>query len=363
MARHSLMKSLASPLRWKHIPRPMTADQVRDALKQVKFPGYSRDIVSFGIVKDIRLEGEKCAVAMELTTSDPKVGDEIRRRSEAALRALPGIGQVEIALNVKAAVAGGAKPTGLENLRRSIAVGSGKGGVGKSTVAVNLALALAKLGDKVGLLDCDVYGPSVPLMMRATESPTVKDEKLVPVESLGIKLMSMGFLMDPDSPVIWRGPLIAQAIQQFIHEVAWGPLDWLVVDLPPGTGDAQLSLCQTLPLTGAVMVTTPQEVALLDVRKAAAMFQKVNVPILGVIENMSFFLCPSDGKRYDIFGSGGGEREAKRLGVPLLGQVPIEMVVREGGDAGRPVVEAAPNSASAKVFFEAARMLKERLPA
>ena len=341
----------------------MNADQVRDALKQVKFPGYSRDIVSFGIVKDIRLEGGRCVVAMELTTSDPKVGEEIRRLSELALRALPGIGMVEVSLSVKGVPATPGKPTGLKNLRRSLAVGSGKGGVGKSTVAVNLALALAKLGDTVGLLDCDIYGPSVPLMMGAKESPTVKDEKLVPVESLGIKLMSIGFLMDPNSPVIWRGPLIAQAIQQFIHEVAWGPLDWLVVDLPPGTGDAQLSLCQTLPLTGAVMVTTPQEVALLDVRKAAAMFQKVNVPILGVIENMSYFLCPSDGKRYDLFGSGGGEREAKRLGVPLLGQVPIEMAIREGGDAGQPVVHAAPASASAKVFLAAARALKERLPA
>lgn len=341
----------------------MNADQVRDALKQVKFPGYSRDIVSFGIVKDIRLEEGRCAVAMELTTSDPKVGEEIRRLSKLALRALPGIGTVEVSLSVKGAPGAAVKSTGLENLRRSLAVGSGKGGVGKSTVAVNLALALAKLGDTVGLLDCDIYGPSVPLMMGAKESPTVKDEKLVPVESLGIKLMSIGFLMDPNSPVIWRGPLIAQAIQQFIHEVAWGPLDWLVVDLPPGTGDAQLSLCQTLPLTGAVMVTTPQEVALLDVRKAAAMFQKVNVPILGVIENMSYFLCPSDGKRYDLFGSGGGEREAKRLGVPLLGQVPIEMAIREGGDAGQPVVHAAPASASAMVFLEAARALKERLPA
>jgi ATP-binding protein involved in chromosome partitioning len=342
----------------------MNADQVRDALKQVKYPGYTRDIVSFGIVKEVRVEGGRCAVAMEVTTSDPKVGEEIRRGSEAALKALPGIGAVEVTVGVKAAAAvGGAKRPGLEHLKRSVAVASGKGGVGKSTVAVNLALALAKLGGKVGLLDCDIYGPSVPLMMRATAAPEVRDEKLVPVESLGIKLMSIGFLMDPDSPVIWRGPLIAQAIQQFIYEVAWGPLDWLVVDLPPGTGDAQLSLCQTLPLTGAVMVTTPQEVALIDVRKAAAMFQKVNVPILGVVENMSYFLCPSDGKRYDLFGSGGGQREADRLGVPLLAQVPIEMAVREGGDFGKPVVHAAPGSAAAKAFFAAAKALGERLPA
>ncbi|MCC7519444.1 MAG: Mrp/NBP35 family ATP-binding protein [Verrucomicrobiae bacterium] len=341
----------------------MNADQVREALKQVKYPGYSRDIVSFGIVKDIRVEGGRCAVSMELTSSDPKASDEIRRASEAVLRALPGIQQVEVAMGMKAAATVTPRRPGLENIRRSLAVASGKGGVGKSTVAVNLALTLAKLGGKTGLLDCDIYGPSIPLMMRAHEAPEMQDGKIVPVESHGIKLMSIGFLMDPDAPVIWRGPLIAQAIQQFLFEVAWGPLDWLVIDLPPGTGDAQLSLCQALPLTGAVMVTTPQEVALLDVRKASAMFKKVNVPILGVVENMSFFLCPSDGKRYEIFGSGGGEREARRLGVPLLAQVPIEMAVREGGDQGSPIVVASPDSASAKAFLAAAQMLEKQLPA
>lgn len=343
---------------------PMHADQVREALKQVKYPGYSRDIVSFGIIKDVRVESGRCAVTLELTSADPNIAAEIRRGVEGTLRALPGIEKVEVTIGVKAAGPIPAPSSArLDHLRRRIAVASGKGGVGKSTVSVNLALALAQLGGKVGLLDCDIYGPSVPLMMRATEAPEVREEKLIPVESFGIKLMSIGFLMDPDAPVIWRGPLIAQAVRQFIFDVTWGTLDWLVVDLPPGTGDAQLSLCQTMPLTGAVMVTTPQEVALLDVRKAAAMFQKVNVPILGVIENMSYFLSPSDGKRYEIFGSGGGQREAERLGVPLLAQVPIEMAVREGGDAGRPVVHAAPDSASAKAFLEAARALEKRLDA
>ncbi|NUN93059.1 MAG: Mrp/NBP35 family ATP-binding protein [Verrucomicrobiae bacterium] len=340
----------------------MNADQARNALKQVKYPGYSRDIVSFGMVKDLRVENGRCVAAIELTSADPKVAEEIRRGAERALRALPGIATVEVSVGVKAAAPVAAPSSArLDHLRRRIAVASGKGGVGKSTVAVNLALALAKLGGRVGLLDCDIYGPSVPLMMRAAAAPEVRDEKLVPVESLGIQLMSIGFLMDPDSPVIWRGPLIAQAVRQFIFDVAWGPLDWLVVDLPPGTGDAQLSLCQTVPLTGAVMVTTPQEVALLDVRKASAMFQKVNVPILGVIENMSYFLSPSDGQRYDLFGSGGGQREADRLGVPLLAQVPIEMAVREGGDAGRPVVHAAPDSAAARAFLDAAKALEKRL--
>ena len=211
-------------------------------------------------------------------------------------------------------------------------------------------------------MDCDIYGPSIPLMMGVKNKPTAEGDRLQPLQNYGIKLMSMGFIVDADSPVVWRGPMVTKAVQQFVHHVDWGELDYLVIDLPPGTGDAQLSLCQTIPLTGAVMVTTPQEVALIDVRKAIGMFERVNVPILGVIENMSYFLCPSDRQRYDIFGSGGGQREADRLKVPLLGQIPIEMIVREGGDRGMPAMVTARDSAAGKAFLIAAEALRRRLP-
>ena len=234
-------------------------------------------------------------------------------------------------------------------------------GVGKSTVAVNLSLAFGRLGAQVGLLDCDVYGPSIPLMMNIRSSPETTGEKFDPVISYGVKVMSMGFLIDPDRPVIWRGPMVAKVVQQFITDVNWGELDYLVIDLPPGTGDAQLTLSQTLPLAGAVIVTTPQEVALADVRKAISMFQQVQVPILGIIENMSYFLCPSDQKRYDLFGRGGGEKEACRLKVPLLAQIPIEVAICEGGDRGEPILAADPDSASAKAFLQAAETLRKVL--
>ncbi len=340
----------------------MNEDQIRETLKQVKYPGFSRDIVSFGIIRQITLQEGLCKVTMELTASDPRVADQIRRESEETLRALAGIQAVEVAIAVKTAAPGSVQKIEVKGIRYSVAVASGKGGVGKSTVAVNLALALAQSGAKVGLMDCDIYGPSIPLMMNVKGAPQVEGEMIVPVMSHGIKLMSMGFLIDGDAPVIWRGPMISQAIRQFIHNVLWGELDFLVIDLPPGTGDAQLSLCQTIPLTGAVMVTTPQEVALTDVRKAVGMFQKVNVPILGIVENMSYFLCPDNGKRYDIFGSGGGRQEADRLGVPLLGQIPIEMAIREGGDHGKPIVAGFPDSTSARAFIQTAKTLRQNLP-
>ncbi|MGA7214856.1 MAG: Mrp/NBP35 family ATP-binding protein, partial [Terrimicrobiaceae bacterium] len=232
-----------------------------------------------------------------------------------------------------------------------VAVASGKGGVGKSTVAANLAVALAAAGSRVGLCDCDLYGPSIALMFGSNERPMADEEdRILPIEREGLKLMSMGFLLDDASPAVLRGPMVTRYTQQFLRQVAWAPLDILVLDLPPGTGDIQLTIVQTIALSGAVIVTTPQEVALIDARKAAAMFQKTNVPVLGIVENMSYFLCPSDGRRYDIFGSGGGEREAARLRVPLLGKVPIEITVRESGDVGRPLAASDPGGAVAKVF-------------
>jgi ATP-binding protein involved in chromosome partitioning len=338
----------------------MTEDQVRNVLKQVKYPGFSRDIVSFGIVKQIEFQGKRCVVQMVLTTADPKTAEQIKTEAESVLRNLNGLQEVAVQIQVQAAATATIQPE-LKGIKYSIAVASGKGGVGKSTVSVNLALALSQSGLQVGLLDCDIYGPSIPLMMNVKTPPTATEDKIIPITSYGVRLMSMGFLVDPSSPVIWRGPMVTRTIQQFIHNVEWGDLDFLIIDLPPGTGDAQLTLSQTIPLKGAVMVTTPQEVALIDVRKAVAMFQKVNVPILGIVENMSYFLCPSDNKRYDIFGTGGGKREADRLGVPLLGQIPIEMVIREGGDSGVPVMIADPKSTSGKSFFQAAENLRKIL--
>lgn len=336
-------------------------ESVRDWLKGVKYPGYSRDIVSFGIVKNIALDGESCTVTLGLSTANSRAAEQIRQECEMVLRQQGEFSRVTVKLEVKPSSAAPSGPQPVSGIRHAIAVASGKGGVGKSTVAVNLALALQQLGARVGILDSDVYGPSIPIMMNVRNPPEVTGERLNPVASYGVKVMSMGFLVNPNHPVIWRGPMVARAIQQFITEVNWGELDYLVVDLPPGTGDAQLTLTQTLPLSGAVIVTTPQEVALADVRKTVAMFQQVNVPILGVIENLSFFICPSDGRRYDIFGEGGGQREADRLKVPLLAQIPIEMAIRKGGDQGKPLMAADRDSASGRAFRQVAEALRKRL--
>jgi ATP-binding protein involved in chromosome partitioning len=251
----------------------------------------------------------------------------------------------------------------IPEVKHTVAVSSGKGGVGKSTVAVNLALALRQSGAQVGLVDVDVYGPDVPLMMGARGRPGMFDNKIIPVESHGIKIMSIGLLVAEREALVWRGPMIHSAVQQFLRDVLWGPLDYLVFDMPPGTGDAQLSLSQVVPLTGVVMVTTPQDVALLDVRKALGMFLKLNVPILGIVENMSHFVAPDTGTRYAIFGEGGGARIAAEFGVPLLGQIPLEMETRKGGDAGVPIVVGQPTSAQARAFHEVAEAVKARVDA
>jgi ATP-binding protein involved in chromosome partitioning len=251
----------------------------------------------------------------------------------------------------------------IPDVKHTVAVSSGKGGVGKSTVAVNLALALKQMGSEVGLVDVDVYGPDVPLMMGARGKPGMFDNKIIPVEAHGIKIMSIGLLVAEREALVWRGPMIHSAVQQFLRDVMWGPLDYLVFDMPPGTGDAQLSLSQVVPLSGVVMVTTPQDVALLDVRKALGMFKKLNVPILGLVENMSYFVAPDTGTRYAIFGEGGGTRVAEEFDVPLLGQIPLEMETRKGGDAGVPIVVGQKDSAQAKAFREIAAAVKARVDA
>lgn len=342
----------------------LTADSVKDALKGVKYPGYSRDIVSFGLVKDVSIKEGKVSVKIELTAGTPEVARQIETSCHEALQTLPGAPKVEVDIRMTGATgatAGSATQNKLPGIRRIIAVASGKGGVGKSTVAVNLACALRISGAEVGLLDCDIYGPTIPLMMGTSRKPVISaDEKLVPPVSHGVKLMSMGFIVEGDAPVIWRGPMIQKTVQQFIHAVDWGKLDYLLVDLPPGTGDAQLSLCQTVPLDGGVIVTTPQEASLGVVRKGIAMFQKVNVPILGLVENMSYFTTPQ-GERIEIFGHGGGRQEAARQGVPFLGEIPLFPAIREAGDQGTPIVVAGKDRPESQPFFRIAEGLQRLL--
>jgi ATP-binding protein involved in chromosome partitioning len=344
-----------------------TEDDVRNALKTVKYPGYSRDIVSFGLVKEISAGNGALSVTLQLTGGSPEIAAQIKTESEHALKSLPGLTKVFVEVKLPGGQAQGApqspwsQQSKVPGINRVVAVASGKGGVGKSTVSVNLACALQRLGARVGLLDCDIYGPSIPLMMGIHDRPTLSDDqKMIPPANYGVKLMSMGFLLEGDQPVIWRGPMIMKTIQQFINSVEWGELDFLLVDLPPGTGDAQLSLCQTVPLDGGVIVSTPQEASLGVVRKGIAMFRKVNVPILGIIENMSYYTTPG-GERVEIFGHGGGQMEAQRQNVPFLGEVPLFTEIREGGDQGRPVTISEPNSAPAEIFLEIGSRLRDRL--
>lgn len=336
--------------------------QVLDVLRTVKFPGLSRDIVSFGFVKDLAVGGGNVSLRLEITTESPRVAEEIQRDATEKLRAIPGVSAVTIKLDAHApgAPAGmrpAPVPSGeiLPEVRFKVAVASGKGGVGKSTVTANLALALTRLGYRVGLMDSDIYGPSQQMMMGITEKPYVNEEdKIVPIERHGVKVISLGFLMDVDTPVIWRGPMVMKAVEQFLQDVAWGKLDFLLVDLPPGTGDAQLTLTQKIQLSGAVIVTTPQEVSLIDARKGLAMFEKVNVPLLGIIENMSYYECPSCGHREEIFKHGGGRRTAERLGVPFLGEIPIDPKIVSGGDEGMPIVIAEPKSVATAAYMSVA---------
>lgn len=347
----------------------LNQDTILNALKAVKYPGYSRDIVSFGLVKNIAANHGAVSVSIELTSANKEAAEQLKQTCEQAIRALPDVKMVHVDVKMPAGqqaapVAGQnafANQNRVPGLARIIAVASGKGGVGKSTCSVNLACALRHLGAKVGLLDCDIYGPSIPLMMGIKQRPTISpEEKMVPPANHGVKLMSMGFLLDGDQPVIWRGPMITKTIQQFFHAVDWGELDYLLVDLPPGTGDAQLSLCQTVPLDGGIIVTTPQEASLGVVRKGIAMFEKVNVPILGIIENMSYFTAPN-GERVEIFGHGGGRAEAERQKTDFLGEVPIYTEIRIGGDQGQPVVVTGPDTAPGQAFIKVAEALRKKM--
>jgi ATP-binding protein involved in chromosome partitioning len=345
----------------------LTPDTIRDALKAVNYPGYHRDIVSFGLIKNIAISGGAVTVSIQMTSANPEALRQIQEDCERVLRGVPGVEKpvVDVKYSGAAPVAQAhaqgawAGQNRVPGIKKILAIASGKGGVGKSTLSVNLACALTHLGAKVGLLDCDIYGPSIPLMMGTKDRPTVSDDnKLIPPTAHGVKLMSMGFLLEDDQPVIWRGPMIQKTIQQFIHSVAWGELDFLLVDLPPGTGDAQLSLCQTVPLDGGVVVTTPQEASLGVVRKGIAMFDKVNVPIVGIVENMSYFVTPT-GERVEIFGHGGGKSEAGRMNLRFLGEVPIFTEIRIGGDEGRPVVAVAPKSAAGQAFLRVGEAVRE----
>ncbi|MDE1169681.1 MAG: Mrp/NBP35 family ATP-binding protein [Verrucomicrobium sp.] len=345
------------------------AELVRAALARVKYPGFSRDIVSFGLVQAIDAEGPVAKVRLAVTTADAAVPRQIKEEATRAVEEIPGVERAEVEVAVSAPVTlaaqtqapGAPEQNAIPGVKKIVAVASGKGGVGKSTVAAGLALALREQGFRVGLCDCDIYGPSIALMFGAHEAPLgTDDNRILPVEAHGLQLMSMGFLLEDDAPAVLRGPMVTRYTQQFLRNVSWTDLDYLILDLPPGTGDIQLTIVQTVALAGALVVTTPQEVALIDARKAAAMFRKVNVPVLGIVENMSYFLCPGDGKRYNIFGEGGGKREAARLGVPYLGEIPIEIPLRESADQGAPLLLRDPAAPSSQAFAAIARQLTKQ---
>jgi ATP-binding protein involved in chromosome partitioning len=337
----------------------MQVDQARvlEALKAVRDPDLNRDIVSLGFVKALRIEDDgRVAFTIELTTPACPVKDQMRDQARAAVMQIAGVQSVDVTMSarVREAVGADGPRQSLAGVKNVIAVGAGKGGVGKTTVAVNLAIALAKCGSRVGLIDADIYGPNVPIMLGLRTQLTTDGQKIVPAEKYGLQVISMGFLTQDDAPIIWRGPMLHGALQQFFREVAWKNLDYLVVDLPPGTGDVALSLSQTVPVAGAIVVTTPQQVSLADSRRAVAMYKKLNIPALGVIENMSYFVCGSCGHEADIFGRGGGELMASSLGVPFLGRVPIYQPIREGSDAGVPLLVSEPESPAGRAFMAAA---------
>ncbi|MFO1183334.1 MAG: iron-sulfur cluster carrier protein ApbC [Bauldia sp.] len=353
---------------------PVDKERVLAQLRRVKGPDLTGDLVSLGIVSDVLITGGKVMFSITVPADRAAELEALRRAAEAAVKEVPGVEAVTVILTAERAPGSPSAPArrsppmpphnpqarppeapsakaGVPGVAAIVAVASGKGGVGKSTTAVNLALALQALGKRVGLLDADIYGPSVPRLMGLAGRPeSAGGRVLKPMEGFGLRTMSIGYLVAEETPMIWRGPMVISALTQMLREVAWGDLDVLVVDMPPGTGDAQLTMAQTVPLAGAVIVSTPQDLALLDARRGIAMFQRVSVPILGIVENMSYFLCPHCGGRSDLFGHGGARHEAEKLGVPFLGEVPLELAIRETSDAGRPVVATDPNGAIAAVY-------------
>jgi ATP-binding protein involved in chromosome partitioning len=366
-------------------PANISPADVMRALELVMLPASGQSLAASGRVGGVAVDGGKVMFALHIDPTEAAAMEPVRQAAERAVSGVPGVTQVFAALTAdkppakaaqtpaaaaraQAAAGPGSgvtpKAAGVPGVTHIIAVASGKGGVGKSTTAANLAVGLAVLGLKVGILDADIYGPSVPKIFGVTGKPRlVSGRTLAPMEAYGLKIMSIGFLIDEETPMIWRGPMVISAITQMLREVAWGELDVLVVDMPPGTGDAQLTMAQQTPLAGAVIVSTPQDLALLDARRGVAMFRKVEVPILGIVENMSYFVAPDTGKRYDIFGHGGARREAERTNVPFLGEIPLAMPIRELSDSGRPIVASEPDGPHAAAYLAIAQQVKDRLAA